>query len=137
MILAKYFSDFKYVVSAYDPDYLRSHIYAAEFYSYYSIPSLCICSPAEKEDYGYRFDEENWVYVDSLSTNALPLLLDAIAADCENGAMAQPWEFHPDAESLGSLEIRIVTAYSTEYIGLNIFSDCTNTIAFLKLLSAQ
>ncbi len=62
-------------------------------------------------------------------------LLAALLADCAAGNMAQPWDYHPNGELVGSLTLCTIThGYETFYSDVNIYTDCKNTVAFLESL---
>jgi len=138
--LKPYLSDFEAVTGHQSVQALMDRIYSAEFYSYYSgIPSIDICTPAEQaeRDDKYKYSSEEWVKVDSTDKTVFKGLLSAIEADCQEGNMAQNWEFHPGQETVGGLNIFFITDRYTEVIDITVFEDCKNTIAYLKSLATE
>ena len=61
-------------------------------------------------------------------------LLDALAADCAAGNMAQIWDYHQDEAHVASLNIQI-GGYSHKDI--MIYESCTNTLTYLKTLATK
>lgn len=135
-----YLSRFEAVTGHQSVQALMDHIYSAEFYSHYTgLPNVDICPASEWEsmDGKYKYEQNEWVKVDVADKQALKRLLAAIAVDCEEGTMAQNWEFHPGQESMGNLTIRYITERNTEIIDITVFDDCKNTIAYLKSLKTE
>jgi hypothetical protein len=138
--LKTYLSRFEAVTGHQSIQALMDHIYSAEFYSHYTtLPHVDICPASEWEsmDSKYKYESNEWVKVDPTVTNAFKSLLSAIEADCQEGTMAQNWEFHPGQESVGNLTIRYITERHTEIIDITVFADCKNTIAYLKSLATE
>ena len=81
-------------------------------------------------------------YMSSKDQTQLKELLDAILADCAEGKMAQSWIFHRGETSVYRVGFTISDNLPDEYkyrlvlSGLQIYSDCTNTIAYLDALYA-
>ena len=62
-------------------------------------------------------------------------LLNAIEQDCRAGKMAQMWEYHRGANSIGYLAICTRDGrYATNVTDVQIFEDCENTLNYLKSL---
>ena len=58
-------------------------------------------------------------------------LLDALAADCAAGNMAQIWDYHKDDAHVASLSIQVG---NNSYKELMVYQSCTNTLAYLQAL---
>ncbi len=138
--LKTYLSSFEAVTGHQSVQALMDRIYSVEFYSYYfDLPSIDICPPSEQAemDSKYKYESGQWVTIDSTDKTVFKGLLSAIEADCREGNMAQNWEFHPGQETMGGLDIRFITDRYTEVIDLTVYSDCANTIAYLKSLKTE
>lgn len=94
----------------------------------------------------YYYDEnDNWVpfYFNSEDPEQLEGLLNAILADCAAGKMAQSWNFHDGYDVYYSVGFELnEAALKADYKrhlfrGLNIYGDCTNTIAYIDKLFAE
>lgn len=81
-------------------------------------------------------------YMSSKDQTQLKELLDAILADCAEGKMTQSWIFHRGETSVYRVGFTIsdnlpeVYKYRLVLSGLQIYSDCTNTVAYLDALYA-
>ena len=70
-------------------------------------------------------------------------LLNAILTDCANGAMGQSWNFHNGNASIYHIGFELGEDVAKEledvyrFRNLSIYSDCTNTIAYLEKLFAE
>ena len=84
--------------------------------------------------YGYeKYPEtitEDWTGDYVVKQDKLPGLLDAIAADCQAGNMAQIWEYHRDEDHYASVSLE----FSSGYRELMIYESCVNTLAYLEPL---
>lgn len=157
--LRNYYSSMEFLLDGYDLDTLLKCAYALEFYSYQEdVPTLAVgvsevyMDPgAYREKYG---EQQTLTYLtkdlpDGATAQGLDVqivrgLFDAIRADCQLGLMAQGWDYHPNHDNVGSviLQFYIPKANETihnldQVIGLDItvFSDCVNTISYLKSLA--
>lgn len=70
-------------------------------------------------------------------------LLDAIAADCEAGVMAQNWAYHEDysngdyyVDFLADDTYILHTNWPAGRFNLRVWPDCTNTLAYLQKMIA-
>ena len=60
-------------------------------------------------------------------------LLKAIYADCQAGNMAQVWDYHRNADCVAQIYFSTGnTGWRTEYLYINVYSDCGNTVEYLK-----
>lgn len=138
--LKTYLSRFEAVTGHQSVQDLMDRIYSVEFYSQYEdLPHVDICPVVELEsvDNKYKYEYGQWVKIDSSDKNVFKGLLSAIEADCQEGDAAQNWEFHPGQEFVGNLTIRYITERNTEIIDITVYSDCKNTIAYLKSLKTE
>ncbi len=116
----KYFSDMRYVFDVKDTKLL---------YNAFESVSVNI------------YDNGHGIDFKLTSRKDIADLLDAIAADCEAGKMAQNWAFHDEngKESDYNLQFYIADdnqrqklGWNTSYYHLRIYMDSANTIAYLK-----
>ena len=121
---AKWFSDARYVFQIDDPTQL-----------YQLIGGFHIDRS--------KYDEEgNWsVSAQDFEDPAqVEGLLNAILADCAAGNMAQFWDFHNGDGTSYNIELELHEDISKEFEDeyrfgyLSVYSDCTNTIAYLEKL---
>lgn len=92
----------------------------------------------------YVFKTEDWegfkksvgkIYSeDLLPETAHGELLEALYRDCENGNMSQHWGFHQKEDAQYWVEISTYNENKTQtnYLSLQIYDSCTNTIAVLE-----
>ena len=73
---------------------------------------------------------EDWTGDYIVKQDKLPGLLDAIAADCQAGNMAQIWDYHRDEENVASVSLE----FSSGYRELYVYESCVNTLAYLETL---
>ena len=115
-----YYSDMRYVFQVNDVDTLYQQIRAAEVID------------------ANKYGESSYMIKDEAE---LVGLLDAIRADCEAGTMAQVWAFQRDATIRYSIVPKFDVIDSDnnaqQYRDLQIRDTCTNTVAYLKSLSAE
>ena len=57
-------------------------------------------------------------------------LIDAVAADCAAGNMAQIWDYHDDEDVVANLHIQIGSGHRE----IQVYESCTNTWNYLKSL---
>ena len=124
---AKWFSDARYVFQIDDPTQL-----------YQLIGGFHIDRS--------KYDEEgNWsVSAQDFDDPAqVEGLLNALLADCAAGNMAQFWDFHNGDGTSYNIDLELREDISKEFEDLyrfgylSIYSDCTNTIAYLENLLAE
>lgn len=140
--LQTYFSDFRYVTMFDTVDALMDRVAFMEFYTHTDkFSSMAIEMQQDSEESGILTekygDNENWrSFSGEEGKNIARGLIEAIYWDCQEGNMAQNWEFHQAEESEGSLTIRYyVNRYETEYVDIRIYTCCKNTIDYLKSLA--
>ena len=84
----------------------------------------------------YGDSEERVVLTGENGKWAAQGLLEAIYLDCQEGNMAQNWEFHQNEESEGSIALCYeVSRYVAEYLDITVFQSCENTVNYLKSLT--
>ena len=124
---AKWFSDARYVFQIDDPTML-----------YQLIGGFSVDRS--------KYDEEgNWsVSAQDFEDPAqVEGLLNALLADCAAGNMAQFWDFHNGDGTSYNIDLELREDISKEledeyrFGYLSIYSDCTNTIAYLEKLLAE
>lgn len=145
-VLKAYFSSPAYVLGTDDIGWLLDRLAILEFYSNYSdYPYVEMGSSEEwvdpemtTEKYGGA-NAVSYVFDGSFADQPVAEgLLEAIKKDCLEGNMAQLWDYHRDAEQIGSIsfQYRMYGNYYTEYRDITVYSDCVHTAAYLKSLSA-
>lgn len=71
--------------------------------------------------------------IDGFPKEALDELLEALYKDCEAGNMAQNWSFHQKEEYKTFVDLITYDGNTrTDYISLNIYDSCTNTLEVLE-----
>ena len=124
----KWFSDPRYIFQLEDPEILYS-----------------LFSAFNVDKHNYYVDDNTWepFYFKSVDPEELKGLLDAILADCTAGKMAQSWNFHNGMTSDYNVGFELSEEIAKEFEdayrfrNLSIYSDCTNTIAYLDKLFAE
>ena len=115
--LKNIYSSAKAVLGSDNLDRLKQTIRYASFYAYN----------------GEKFPETTtdvWKGEFVVKQDDLPGLLDAIAADCQAGNMAQIWEYHRNEENVASVALE----FSSGYREINVYETCANTLAYLQKL---
>ena len=118
----KYFSDMRYIFEVKDTAVL-----------YNAFESVSIDSYTGKVEESIKLTD----------AQQITDLLDAIKADCEAGVMAQNWAYHEKSEEPYFLEFYMSDAafeygdWGYNHFHLRVWSDCTNTMAYLNQLKAQ
>ena len=149
-LLKTYFSRFSCVTGYNTAEEMLKQITFMDFYSHTSeLPSITMqpslsASVIITDEYGNEIitkDMEKYEpeedHLDlGLDPAILKGLLEAIKKDCEEGNMAQNWEFHNGGESVGNLTFSFaVDRYIAEYTDITVYADCKNTVNFLKSLT--
>lgn len=142
-LLKRHYSTPKVVFGAEDLMLLLRRAETVEFYSYQqdSYPYVLLVTddsntkvtPEDiREKYGPGAQVISEVAYDGLENQSVAAgLIRAMQADCENGTMAQHWQYHQNEADVGFV---VLTYPSGEQRSINIFEGCENTIAFLKTL---
>ena len=115
----KYFSDMGYIFEVSDTDAL---------YSAFESVAIDIFEGVENYDFKLTDRQE------------IAGLLDAIAADCEAGTMAQNWAFHREDDKHWDASVDFSTVddvfeelgWNTSRLYLRIYPDSANTVAYLE-----
>ena len=87
--------------------------------------------------YGYKGEKfpetttDTWEGEYVVKQDDLSGLLDAIAADCQAGNMAQIWDYHKNEENVASVALE----FSSGYREINVYETCANTLAYLQKLA--
>ena len=119
-----WFSDARYIFQVDDPS------------SLYSMFGSFSADSNKAEDI-----DSNKFYMNSTDPEQRKGLIDAILADCAAGKMTQTWAFHhADMEYSVSFDLvdeELEDTYGRHVLGVSIYSDCTNTVAYLKNLFAE
>lgn len=157
--LRDYYSSMRFLLDGYDLDTLLKCSYGLEFYSYredvpilaVGVSELYMEAAAYREKFGEQQvltyltkDLPDGATAQGLDVEIVRGLFDAIRADCQLGVMAQGWDYHPNHDNVGSVILQFYIPEANETIhsmdqvrGLDItvFSDCVNTINYLKSLA--
>jgi hypothetical protein len=139
--LKTYFSDFRYVTMYSSVQDFMDRVEFVEFYGHSSeIDGITFDWQDDLADTGTMSekygDREGWLYFAGEEGKLYAQgLMEAIYKDCEAGNMAQNWEFH-GGDSEGNLTFCVyVDRYRTDYLDITVYSDCVNTVNYLKGLS--
>ena len=144
-ILEKYFTRFSCVTGCDTVEEMLNQVVSMEFYSHVNdIPSISMyptyatqTEPLDTitEEIMVKYEpEEGWAQI-AMNTQLLRGLLEAMEKDCKAGNMAQNWDYHPDEETIGSLNFALAQdRYSTRYTDITVYSGCENTVNYLRSL---
>ena len=131
------FSRAEYILGTSDlKDFLTRAIYM-EYYSY-NADDMLIIKGAQAAT-GELVSDRGMIYSykGSLVDYELPTgLIEAIAKDCEEGTMAQIWEYHEGTkEPIGSLSVQLLAEDgSTDYMDITIYNDSKHTKDYMKTM---
>lgn len=143
-LLAGYFSRFSCVTGYDTVDELLQQVSFLEFYTHEDdMPSISMqptiaaqISPdgSMTEEIVKYEPQEGWMNL-GVDPVILRGLLEAVEKDCRSGSMAQNWDYHYGANSVGNITIGFtVDRYITEYVEITVYSDSRNTVDYLKSL---
>ena len=143
--LRPYYSSPAYVLGTDNIPRLLENLNILEFYPsdsqypYVAIGKPDWVNPENKEKYGS--DKEPVIYATEGSFNDNEVaagLINALAQDCKEGNMAQNWDYHIGYGYIGNVTFQYQQSYyNTYYMDINIFEDCTHTVAYLRSLEAN
>ena len=126
---ARWFSDARYLFQVDDPE---------------SLYSLFSGFTVDKNYYDYDEMKGNEpIHYTSLEPEEVEGLLDAFLIDCAAGKMSQSWIFHDGKTSDYSLDFNFDPNIDIEeytkyrFTHMSVYSDCTNTIAYLNKIFAE
>lgn len=174
-VLRGYYSSAQYVLGTEDVQTLLENSFMLEFRSSQdNTPYICIANEnMDQQIYVDKYEENAIFYSvkDLAEPDTTPTglnvaltrgLMDAILADCKEGKMAPPWEFHEGEDAYGWITLQTFAPDSDEpsdftgnsisssmityeisdytpisYLEIKIFTNCTNTIAYLKSITEQ
>ena len=143
--LKPHYSSLEYVLGTDDISQLVRRLAYAEFYPasskypYVAIGGSEWVDPDVTEKYGSEKEPFKLVLNGSFEESEIAKgLIEAIVKDCEEGNIAQLWEYHDGYEHIGSISLQYAeTSYSTRWLDISIFEDCVHTVAYLNTLAAQ
>lgn len=143
--LKPYYSSLRYVLGEEDLAQVMDDLNVLEFYPnidkypYVAIGGSEWVDPENTEKYGSDKEPFRLVLNGSFAQSEIAKgLLEAIAKDCEEGNIAQLWEYHDGYEHIGSISLQYeVSNYSIRYMDISIFEDCVHTIEYINALSPQ
>lgn len=121
-----YFSDMRYIFQTNYPQLLYKHVESVSIECYEG--ELLEKWGVETNPYGYT----NIALKD---VDEITGLLDAIAADCREGTMAQDWVYRTQDPQLFSLDFSFSEEWKTDRGGkyyLTVFESSKNTVAYLR-----
>ena len=136
--LKHFFSSFRYITGFDDPAALIDRSTFLDFLTHSEyLPSINLQWQTDDEvEDKYGDSEEQIVLTGKNGKWAAQGLLDALYLDCQEGNIAQNWEFHQNEESEGNIIISYETSrYETEYLEITVFTSCKHTISYLKSLT--
>lgn len=177
-ILKGYYSSPEYVLGTEDTSKLLENAFLLEFRpNDGASPYICVTSRSLVDQYVHLDkcdDTEDIIYLTEdlakegthptgLNVELVQGLIAAVIADCENGNMAQQWEYHEGQDNYGWISIQSFAPQSNEelnpdsnsisyaaistnevidytpitYLEFRVFEDCTNTIEYLKTIANQ
>lgn len=133
--LKKYYSSFQFVVKAQSVEDVLYRRWSVELRVYEDETEgihFRTGNPAVDGDY----EREGWLIVDE---GKLEGLFEAIQKDCEEGKLAQIWEYQQNRSSIGTVSISYASYgdFDAEYADVTIYSDCVNTVVYLRNLIAE
>ncbi len=119
-----HFSDIRYIFQTNQPQLLYKHLGSVSVDCY---------EQELLEKWGVATNPYGYTNLALKDPEQIAGLLDAIAADCAAGNMAQDWAFYSDEERLFSLDLAFSPQWKTngKYY-LNIYESATNTVAYLQ-----
>lgn len=142
--IKQFYSNPKTVLGTEDIDALRNDLVRIEIYPQYSqtnqrqifISNTESRYASDDEVLEKYPEEENIIIKEAFSqSETVQGLLEAILADCKAGNMAQHREFH-NSQHYCTINLCLFTSeYRYTYLDITVFSDCINTVSFLKSLS--
>lgn len=132
--IKQYYSQFSFVTGAESVEAVLRQNPIIEYYSHYDDQKSLSYGGYGKENSGYQ-QGENWLTINKVMVQEL---LEAVQKDCEEGNMAQNWDFHGGKDSMGTINIAYFTGnYQTNYADITVYSDCVNTIVCLRKIAAE
>ena len=139
-ILKPYYSSPEYILGTDDLEGFLSHVRYIEYYShtepYFNVNMnpWYAATGVLREAQGVVYNYEG-----SLAGQAIPEgLIKAIIADCEEGSLAQLWDYHSEGTALGAFSIEYTLPNkSTRYMNITVYSDSVHIVGYLKLLQAS
>lgn len=130
-------SRFYYVTGVKTLEELVENVDFVEYRSHTMDPGYYLTTGQDVEDYKY-YEEETVCFTGETGKGYIQGLLEAVEQDCKEGNMSQVWEFHPGAETQGYITVCYgVDRYREEYMDIAVFSDCKNTMAFLRNMPTE
>ena len=121
-----YFSDMRYIFQTNEPQLLHKHSESVSIDCY---------EQELLEKWGFSDSTNGITNITLKDPQKIAGLLDAIAADCRDGNMAQDWAFFQEEIQVFSLDFSISEDWKTNVGGkhyLQIFESSKNTIAYLR-----
>lgn len=139
--LQRYFSSEAAVFQGITPKILQENLRMIEVFSYAEDrPLLAVTTNEDYLDLSYyeeKYGEsgEGFYYLTDAPEHDLILqgLFEAMQKDCGSGNLARSGVFY-DKEIYAHINLRYRSATHTDYIDIDIFEGCENTIAYLKSL---
>ena len=134
-VLQKYYSSFQFVTKAESVEDLLRRRWSVEFRIFEDeVEGIHFRTGNSVVDDDYVRDD--WLIVDE---EKLEGLFEAIQKDCEEGKMAQIWEYQQNRSSFGTVVITYVSYdnFDAQYADVNVFSDCVNTVVYLRSVIAE
>ncbi len=142
--LETFYSDAETVLGSSDLETLCKQFTRIEIYPYgEKQPRILIGNTegvfnSELEEMERYAEEGDLVIKEPFSqSDSVKELLRAMLNDCQEGNMAQVWEYH-SGEPYATVNLAIyISKYQTEYRDITIYKDCENTIECLRQLAMK
>ena len=142
--LKPYFSAVSYVLGTEDTYRLLQRVEHMEYYSHDTKDRVVrfeagMRNDARIEDTGSAYESSSVSYHVAGTMDNSPeavMLFQAIVADCNEGTMAQLWDYH--GKTVGSLSVQYRDEKGVmQYLDITVYTDSENTVAQLNSLLNQ
>lgn len=138
--LKPYYSSWEYVTGTENPQsFLAQLVYLELYPNLKECPAISVSTGDSWNDPQYSEEFTSIVYTLDGSFTGDPTmtgLVQAIEKDCQEGNMAQIWDYHRDSANFGSISVMYLDENrETTYMGITVYDDCTHTVAYLKSLT--
>ena len=142
-VLKKYYSSVYRIFGADNIDAVLQYATELELHPFYEgLPQILISRTYSESDTDFsdKWGDDGKIIIakDNTTFDNIPIakgLIDAIAADCQAGTMAQSWDYHPKDEAIANVVIQFDKNYPTKTLDFTVYSDCKYTVAYLKSLA--
>lgn len=141
-VLKEYYSTPECIFGTADMEALLRTSQELSFYSHsdsYSSIRLTNGSLYSGEDWEVKFDGQEYSSAEPFTTSRVARgLMDALMADCLAGNLTQHWRYSDSDYIIGSVTFSYQTGGNAyRYKDITVYSNCKNTLAFIKDLTAN